>query len=86
MSNQLKLGFVGLGIMGAPMAGHLVNAGHQVFITTRSKVPADLANSNATQCKSPREVAENADIIFTMVPDTPDVEKVLFGDNGIASG
>ncbi|QWE13563.1 2-hydroxy-3-oxopropionate reductase [Polynucleobacter sp. AP-Titi-500A-B4] len=86
MSNQLKLGFVGLGIMGAPMAGHLVNAGHQVFITTRSKVPADLANSKATQCKSPREVAENADIIFTMVPDTPDVEKVLFGDNGIASG
>ena len=86
MSNQLKLGFVGLGIMGGPMAGHLVNAGHQVFITTRSKVPADLANSKATQCKSPREVAENADIIFTMVPDTPDVEKVLFGDNGIASG
>jgi 2-hydroxy-3-oxopropionate reductase len=72
--------------MGGPMAGHLVNAGHQVFITTRSKVPADLANSKATQCKSPREVAENADIIFTMVPDTPDVEKVLFGDNGIASG
>ena len=86
MSKQLKLGFVGLGIMGAPMAGHLVNAGHQVFITTRSKVPADLANSKATQCKSPREVSENADIIFTMVPDTPDVEKVLFGDNGIASG
>lgn len=86
MSNQLKLGFVGLGIMGAPMAGHLVNAGHQVFITTRSKVPADLANSKATQCKSPREVAENADIIFTMVPDTPDVEKVLFGENGIAAG
>jgi 2-hydroxy-3-oxopropionate reductase len=86
MSNQLKLGFVGLGIMGGPMAGHLVNAGHQVFITTRSKIPADLASSKAVQCKSPREVAEGADIIFTMVPDTPDVEKVLFGENGIASG
>jgi 2-hydroxy-3-oxopropionate reductase len=86
MSNQLKLGFIGLGIMGAPMAGHLINAGHQVFINTRSKVPSDLANSKATQCKSPREVAEQADIIFMMVPDTPDVEKVLFGENGIATG
>ena len=86
MSNQLKLGFIGLGIMGAPMASHLINAGHQVFINTRSKVPADLASSKATQCKSPKEVAENADIIFTMVPDTPDVEKVLFGENGVASG
>ena len=86
MSNQNKLGFIGLGIMGAPMALHLVNAGHQVFINTRSKVQADLANSKAIQCKSPKEVAENADIIFTMVPDTPDVEKVLFGENGVASG
>ena len=86
MSNQLKLGFIGLGIMGAPMAGHLVSAGHQVFINTRSKVPADLASSKATQCSTPREVAEQADMIFMMVPDTPDVEKVLFGENGIAAG
>jgi 2-hydroxy-3-oxopropionate reductase len=86
MSNQLKLGFVGLGIMGAPMAGHLVNAGHQVFVYTRSKVPEALASSAAIQCSSPKDVASKADIIFTMVPDTPDVEKVLFGDNGVASG
>jgi len=86
MSNQQKLGFIGLGIMGAPMALHLVNSGHQVFINTRSKVQDDLANSKAIQCKTPKEVAENADIIFTMVPDTPDVEKVLFGENGVASG
>ena len=86
MSKQLKLGFVGLGIMGAPMAGHLVNAGHEVFINTRSKVPEALSSSSAVQCASPQEVASKADIIFTMVPDTPDVEKVLFGDNGIASG
>ena len=86
MSNQQKLGFIGLGIMGAPMALHLVNSGHQVFINTRSKVQVDLANSKAIQCKTPKEVAENADIIFTMVPDTPDVEKVLFGENGVASG
>ena len=86
MSKQLKLGFVGLGIMGAPMAGHLVNAGHEVFINTRSKVPEGLASSSAVQCSSPQEVASKADIIFTMVPDTPDVEKVLFGDKGVASG
>lgn len=86
MSNQLNLGFIGLGIMGAPMASHLVNAGHSVFINTRSKVPELLATSKAKQCSSPKEVAQNADIIFTMVPDTPDVEKVLFGENGVAEG
>jgi len=86
MSNNLKLGFVGLGIMGGPMAGHLVNASHEVFITTRSKIPTELASSAAIQCASPSEVAQKADIIFIMVPDTPDVEKVLFGANGIAAG
>ena len=86
MSAKLKLGFVGLGIMGAPMAGHLVNAGHEVFINTRSKVPQELASSSAIQCGSPSEVAEKADIILMMLPDTPDVEKVLFGDKGIAAG
>jgi 2-hydroxy-3-oxopropionate reductase len=84
--SQLKLGFVGLGIMGAPMAGHLVAAGHEVFIATRSKVPEELANSAAIICASPAEVASKANIIITMVPDTSDVEKVLFGDSGIASG
>jgi 2-hydroxy-3-oxopropionate reductase len=84
--SKLKLGFVGLGIMGAPMAGHLVNAGHDVFIHTRSKVPEELIKSTAIVCESPEDVASKADIIITMVPDTPDVEKVLFGDNGIASG
>ncbi len=86
MSKQLKLGFIGLGIMGAPMAGHLINAGYEVFINTRSKVPEGLASSAAVQCSSPQEVASKADIIFTMVPDTPDVDKVLFGDKGIAAG
>lgn len=86
MNAKLKLGFVGLGIMGAPMAGHLVKAGHEVFINTRSKVPQELASSPAIQCGSPSEVAEKADIILMMLPDTPDVEKVLFGDKGIAAG
>ena len=84
--SKLKLGFVGLGIMGAPMAGHLVAAGHELFINTRSKVPDELAKTSAALCATPAEVATKADIIFMMVPDTPDVEKVLFGDNGIASG
>jgi 2-hydroxy-3-oxopropionate reductase len=84
--SQLKLGFVGLGIMGTPMAGHLIAAGHTVFISTRSKVPDELAKSAAIVCTSPAEVASQADIIITMVPDTPDVDKVLFGEHGIASG
>ncbi len=84
--SKLKLGFIGLGIMGAPMAGPLVAAGHEVFINTRSQVPEELSNSAAIVCSSPAEVAQQADIIITMVPDTPDVEKVLFGQNGIASG
>ena len=84
--SQLKLGFVGLGIMGTPMAGHLIAAGHTVFISTRSTVPDELAKSAAIVCTSPAEVASQADIIITMVPDTPDVEKVLFGEHGIASG
>ena len=86
MSNQKKLGFIGLGIMGAPMANHLVNAGYELFINTRSKVPEILAGTKAIQCPSPQAVAEQADVIFIMVPDTPDVEKVLFGDKGVASG
>ena len=83
-SNQLKLGFVGLGIMGAPMAGHLLKAGHKLFVNTRSKVAAELAG--ATVCASARQVAEQADIVFLMLPDTPDVAQVLFGENGVAAG
>jgi 2-hydroxy-3-oxopropionate reductase len=85
-SSPLKIGFIGLGIMGAPMAGHLIKAGHQLFVYTRGKTPEAIAQSNATKCVNARGVAERADIIFTMVPDTPDVEAVLFGDNGIAAG
>ena len=84
--SKLKLGFIGLGIMGAPMASHLLAAGHELFINTRSKVPDELAKSTAVTCATPAEVAQKADIIFTMVPDTPDVEKVLFGENGVAHG
>ena len=85
-SSPLKIGFVGLGIMGAPMAGHLIKAGHQLFVFTLGKMPASIADSNATQCLSARGVAERADIIITMVPDTPDVDAALFGESGIAVG
>jgi len=85
-SSPLKIGFIGLGVMGTPMAMHLNAAGHQLFVYTRSKVPAEIAHSRATQCTSPRGVAERADIIFMMLPDTPDVEAVLFGEAGVAAG
>jgi len=82
----LQLGFIGLGIMGTPMCLNLIRAGHQLFVHTRGKVPAALADTTATQCLSARGVAERADIVFTMLPDTPDVEQVLFGDDGLALG
>jgi 2-hydroxy-3-oxopropionate reductase len=85
-TQPLKIGFIGLGIMGGPMAGHLMRAGHQLYVHTRSKLPADIAESSATQCLNARGVAERADIVITMLPDTPDVAEVLFGDNGVASG
>ncbi|MEO7393052.1 MAG: 2-hydroxy-3-oxopropionate reductase [Ramlibacter sp.] len=85
-ATRLKLGFIGLGIMGTPMAGHLAVAGHQLFVHTRGKVPAALVEAGATICTTARGVAERADILFIMVPDTPDVEKVLFGECGVASG
>ncbi|MDP1899614.1 MAG: 2-hydroxy-3-oxopropionate reductase [Rubrivivax sp.] len=85
-TQALKIGFVGLGIMGTPMAGHLIQAGHSLFVFTLAKMPESIASSSATQCASARAVAESADIVFTMVPDTPDVEAALFGPAGVAAG
>ena len=82
----MKLGFIGLGIMGAPMAGHLLAAGHELFVQSRSGAPAWLLEKGAKACATPAEVAQHSDIIITMVPDTPDVELVLFGEQGIAKG
>jgi 2-hydroxy-3-oxopropionate reductase len=72
--------------MGAPMCAHLIAAGHQLFVHTRSKLRPEIAESSATRCNSARSVAEHADIVFTMLPDTPDVEAVLFGKDGVAAG
>lgn len=82
-----NLGFVGLGIMGKPMAGHLIAAGHTVHVFNRSQKPVEeLAAKGAVPCKSLREVAEKSDIIFTIVSDTPDVEKVIFAADGLFDG
>jgi len=85
-TTSFKLGFIGLGIMGTPMAGHLIKAGHQLFVYTVGKIAPEISESGATICTHAKGVAERADIVFIMVPDTPDVEAVLFGENGVAAG
>jgi 2-hydroxy-3-oxopropionate reductase len=83
----MKLGFVGLGIMGLPMAMNLLKNGFDVAICNRTKARADLLGpTGAKICTTPKEVAANADIIFTCVSDTPDVEDVIFGTDGIIHG
>lgn len=81
------LGFIGLGIMGKPMVGHLVAAGHTVHVfDVYPKMIEELAGKGAMACSSSKEVAEKSDIIIIMVPDTPDVEAVLFGPAGVSEG
>jgi 2-hydroxy-3-oxopropionate reductase len=82
----MNVGFIGLGIMGKPMALNLIKGGHQLFLSSRSGVPAELTAAGGTGCHSGKEVAQRADVIITMVPDTPDVEKVLFGEDGVSAG
>ena len=83
---SLNIGFIGLGIMGTPMAGHLIQGGHKLFLHTRSAVPQELLDAGGTACASGKEVAQHADIIIVMVPDTPDVGAVLFDEGGVAEG
>ena len=82
----MNIGFIGLGIMGKPMAGHLIKAGHNVSLFSIPSVPEELKAAGGAVCASSKEVAEKADVIIVMVPDTPDVEKVLFAENGVAAG
>ena len=81
-----KVGFVGLGIMGKPMAANLMKGGHTLYLYSRSGVAPELTAAGGGACGSAKEVAQKADFIITMVPDTPDVEKVLFGTAGVAEG
>jgi len=81
-----KVGFIGLGIMGTPMAGHLIKAGHEVFLYSIPSIPGSLVEAGGKTCASGKEVAQKADIIITMVPDTPHVAAALFDPNGVAEG
>ena len=82
----MNVGFVGLGIMGAPMAGHLIGGGHSLALKTRRQVPESLVAAGGRACATAAAVAECSDVIILMLPDTPDVEAVLFGADGVAEG
>lgn len=83
----MNVAFIGLGIMGLPMAGHLAAAGHRLFVNTRTKAKADaLLSRGATWCDSPADAAKHADFVFSCLPDTPDVQDVLLGKHGVIHG
>ena len=82
-----KIGFIGLGIMGKPMAGHLIDAGYELVVHNRNRDAVDeLAGKGAAEAHSGKEVAEQSDIVITMLPDSPDVESVALGEGGIIEG
>ncbi len=82
-----KIGYIGLGIMGASMTRNLMKAGHELVVHNRSRAIVDqLVSEGATPANNPREVAEQVEVVFTNVPDSPDVEKVVLGENGIIEG
>ena len=82
-----NIGFIGLGIMGVPMAVNLQQkGGNKLFVNDKKAPPAVLLDGGAVACANGAEVAKQSDIVFIMVPDTPDVEAVLFGENGVAQG
>jgi 2-hydroxy-3-oxopropionate reductase len=80
------IGFIGTGIMGRHMAGHLQTAGHELFVHDLNPAPPELIERGAVECGSCREVAERAEVVILMVPDTPDVAEVLFGESGVIEG
>ncbi|UCE05216.1 MAG: 2-hydroxy-3-oxopropionate reductase [bacterium] len=85
--NKSKIGFIGLGIMGKPMAKNLIKAGYSLFVHNRSQAPVDeLVREGAQPAKSPNTVAQHSEIVITMLPNSPDVETVVLGENGILAG
>jgi 2-hydroxy-3-oxopropionate reductase len=82
----MQIGFIGLGIMGTPMAGHLLKAGHTLHLRSQGRNSQDLVAAGGVVCATGAEVARKAEVIIIMVPDTPDVADVLFGADGVASG
>jgi 3-hydroxyisobutyrate dehydrogenase-like beta-hydroxyacid dehydrogenase len=83
MSN---IGFIGLGVMGQPMAANLIAAGHTLYLRTRRAVPEALVKAGGIACASGKEVAEKSEFVIIMAPDTPDVEAILFGEDGVSAG
>ena len=82
-----NVGFIGLGIMGGPMALNLQKGGHQLFLHSRSGVKEKaLLEGGGAECASPAEVAQKAEFVITMLPNTLDVETVLFGEKGVTAG
>jgi 2-hydroxy-3-oxopropionate reductase len=82
----VNIGFIGLGVMGRPMAGHLIEAGHSLCLNRVKEVSQYLVDKGGKAVETPREVAAASDVVILMVPDTPDVEAVLFGKDGVAEG
>ncbi|WP_291609576.1 2-hydroxy-3-oxopropionate reductase [Bradyrhizobium sp.] len=83
---MMKIGFIGLGTMGRPMAGHLQAGQHKLFLHDVAPLPQELIDGGGVACKSGRQVAQESDAVIVMVPDTPHVEAVLFGADGVAAG
>jgi len=81
-----KIGFIGLGIMGVPMAGHLLTAGHELYLYDVKPIAKSLIDQGGILCRSSKEATQKSDIVIIMVPDTPDVADVLFSENGVAAG
>jgi 2-hydroxy-3-oxopropionate reductase len=82
----MKVGFIGLGIMGKPMAGNLAKGGHQLHAYDLKPLPKELLDAGVVACASSKDVAQRSDVVITMVPDTPHVEAALFGPGGVAEG
>lgn len=82
-----RVGFIGLGIMGGPMAGNLLRAGYSLVVHNRTRAKEqELVSAGASAADSPREVASQCDVLITMLPDSPDVEQVYFGEDGVITG
>jgi 2-hydroxy-3-oxopropionate reductase len=82
----MKVGFIGLGIMGRPMAGRLLDGGHELYLHSRKPAPRELVEKGGHDLRTSKEVAQKSEVIIIMVPDTPDVDAVLFGADGVAQG
>ena len=83
----MKIGFIGLGIMGKPMARNLMKKGHTLVVSGHNKaVAAEFEKDGATVFETPREIAANSDIVITMLPNSPQVEEVVLGKDGVIEG